>query len=132
METLINTKLEKYSFIGEAASADKDSLEAVCSFEALPFFTLIEAMAQLASLHFKRTIGFKRQTFLLRVKNVSPWPVAAPLSGVYALKAGLLAKSRASGFYRVTASGSPGEPLVSGDFYISSVSHEEFKDLADR
>lgn len=126
MEALINTKLEKYSFIGGAASSDRDS-EAGCTFEDLPFFTLVEAMAQLASLHFKRAVGPRRRTFLLKVKNVSPWPADAVLSGFYALKAGLLAKSRATGLYRVTASGPPGEPVVSGEFYISSVGREEFE-----
>jgi len=127
MPALINTKLDKYSFFEEVLPAAKDSIGARCSFAKAPRFILVEAMAQLASLHFGRTGGPGRQTFLLKVKNISPWLEEAGLDGVYELKAELLAKSRATGLYRVTASGSPGEHPVGGEFYISSVGREEFK-----
>lgn len=132
MTVLINTKLDGYAFLGEPASPDNDSLEAGCALSNSPFFTLIEAMAQLASLHFRRTIDVKRQTFLLKVKNVSPWVEGAALCGTYSLRACLKAKSSATGLYRVTASRAGGSPCVSGEFYISSVGREEFEGPADR
>ena len=131
MAALINTKLDSYSFFDEVLPADGDSLEARCSFASAPRFLLVEAMAQLASRHFRTACGPGRQTFLLKVRNISPWREGAGLEGVYRLKAELLAKSRATGLYRVTAAASPGGPGVSGEFYISSMGREEFKDLTD-
>ncbi|MBI4350405.1 MAG: hypothetical protein HY550_03105 [Elusimicrobia bacterium] len=127
----VNTKLDKYSFFDEVFSSGRDSLGARCSFPASRFFALVEAMAQLASLHFRSACGPGRQTFLLKVKNISPWLEEAALEGVYELRAELLAKSGMTGLYRAAASASSGEPLVGGEFYISSVEAAEFKDLTD-
>lgn len=127
MKYTINTGLDKYSFIGEVAFFDEKRLEARCSFADPPFFTLVEAMAQAASLHFKRTIGSGRQTFLLKVKKVSPWAEGTLPCGVYLLKADLTAKSSATNLYMVRASRSPGPSGVCGEFYISSMDHGKFK-----
>lgn len=129
MEVLINTKLDKYSFLGETAASGENSLEARCPFAASQFFTLVEAMARLASLHFRSALPSGRQTFLLKVKNLSPWLERSVLDGAFTLKADLLAKSRATGLYRVTATRPGGAPLVSGEFYISSIDRREFEDL---
>lgn len=127
MEYPINTGLDEYSFIGEVAFFDEKRLEARCSFADPPFFTLVESMAQAASLHFKKTIGSGRQTFLLKVKKLSPWAEGALPGGVYLLRADLTAQSSATNLYTVLASRSPGTFGVRGEFYISSIEHEEFK-----
>lgn len=126
MTVTVNTKLDNYSFHGEPVSSGTDSAVTRCSFESAPFFTLAEAMAQLASRHFKTTCGPGRQTFLLKVKNLAPWTGEAVLDGVYELKALLLAKSGAAGLYRVSADRPPEGTAVSGEFYIASVGQEEF------
>lgn len=130
MEYLINTGLDKYWFIDEVFFYEK-CLEARCSFAGLPFFTLVEAMAQAASLHFKRSLAFgsTRHTFLLKVKKVSPWAEGTLRGGVYFLKADLVAQSSATNLYKVRASRSRGTFCVCGEFYISSMDDVEFKGL---
>lgn len=126
MTVTVNTKLDNYSFHGEPVSSGTDSAGTRCTFAADPFFTLVEAMAQLASRHFKKTCGPGRQTFLLKVKKLAPWTGEAVLDGVYELKALLLAKSGAAGLYRVSAARPPEGTAFSGEFYIASVGQEEF------
>jgi hypothetical protein len=121
MEYLINTHLENYSFLHEIVLFEENSIEGTYSFKGTPFFTLIESMAQIASLHFKKTINFQQHTFLLKIKKVSPWQEKLILDGDYLLKARLKAKSQQTYFYEVISSSGH-----SGDFYISSIEHNLF------
>ena len=103
------TRITRVSAEGMAAMADLHGKQAFCG---------LEAMAQLAALHVRHAIQFRRHAFLLKVTRCR-WPVEEILRGSYRLMAEQYGRSSQGFGYRVRALG-PCDETLDADLLIGT------------
>ncbi len=79
------------------------------AFASAPPWQGLEAMAQLAALHARRTSGFALHAFLLTVEDCA-WPPAGKLHGTLRIRAELLAQSDRAATYATAITPIPQVP----------------------
>lgn len=124
-EIFINTQLNQYCYLTSVTYINSQKIEGIYHFKNKPFFLLIESMAQIASLHYKINIQYKKKTFLLSIKNYSPWTHEIILNGVVAIKGNLLVSTEESFLYHVHTEFN--SIIYQGDFLISSCDNASFE-----
>lgn len=101
-ELTLHSRLKGFQLIEHLFEVRETTIGGICRFESAPPFLGIEAMAQLAALHVRHLIHFKRHAFLLKVIGCD-WPVVAHLQGRFDFKAELFSQSSNAFSYGVKA-----------------------------
>ena len=112
------SRLRHFSLLTRITRVSAESMCAMADLDGKPAFCVLEAMAQLAALHVRQDIEFRRHAFLLKV-NRGQWPHEDVLRGSYRLIAERHGKSSHGFAYRTCALG-PGDEALDADLLIGT------------
>ena len=103
MATLtIHSQMDGFLLVDAILDVDAQGMSGHTNFQCAPSFAALEAMAQLAALHVRYRIDFKRHAFLLKVIHVNGL-MHNNLDGQLHLEARIESHSRDAWQYQVTA-----------------------------
>ncbi len=108
----ISSRLDHFHMIDAIRQVKDESIAAIACFDHAPAFAGLEAMAQLAALHVRYRIDFRRHAFLLKVVHCQGLPRSV-LDGRYLFEARLESHSLNAFRYGVTAEGDAEDPISS-------------------
>ena len=114
----MTSRLRHFSLLARITRVSEEGMDAMADLDGKPAFCGLEAMAQLAALHVRHGIQFRRHAFLLKVTRCR-WPVEEVLRGSYRLTAEQYGRSSHGFVYRVRALG-PGDEELDADLLIGT------------
>lgn len=104
----IHSHLKHFQLLERIVDVTPTSIGASCCFVKVPAYLLLEAMAQLAALHVRHLMGFRRHAFLLKVAGFDI-PSLELAAGSYHLAADQVYQSSNAFSYRVASQGPGGK-----------------------
>jgi hypothetical protein len=114
----IHSGLRHFNLLTRITRVSAEGMEAIADLHRRPSFCGLEAMAQLAALHVRHGLRFRRHAFLLKVTR-GRCPGLAELQGCYRLTAERYSQSSHGFAYRVRAQGA-GEGMLDADLLIGT------------
>lgn len=94
--------MQSFRLVRRVIRVTADDIRAVASFKEAPIYAGLEAMAQLAALHVRHCLDFKRHAFLLKIKYCD-LPAQDRLDGDVDLGAKVISQSSRSFAYQTAA-----------------------------
>ena len=114
----IQSGLRHFRLLTRITWVSADGIGAIADLVDRPVFCGLEAMAQLAAMHVRHCVSFRRHAFLLKVAN-SRWPCQDVLQECYGLVAERYSRSSHGSAYRVRTRG-PGDGILFADLLIGT------------
>lgn len=100
----IHSHLKHFQLLERIVDVTPKSMGATCCLEKAPTCLILEAMGQLATLHVRHLVAFKRHAFLLKVTHFDI-PALELAAGRYMLTADQVSQSSNAFFYQVVSRG---------------------------
>ena len=123
----IHSQLNDFKLVAGIAQVFELHLTGEAVFDCMPVYSGLEAMAQLAALHVRHGLEFRRHAFLLKVGH-SVWPAQERLDGYFQLRAERYGSSSNAFAYQATARGPEGLHLQA-DLLIGTKAYDhEFQE----
>ena len=119
----IHSRLSHFRLVTCISQVTELHIRAEADFNSMPVYGGLEAMAQLATLHVRHWLDFRRHAFLLKVNHGS-WPAQEKLDGCFRLTAEHYSHSRDAHAYRVAAQGE-GDLRLDADLLIGTKAYDE-------
>ena len=119
----IHSRLSHFRLVTCISQATELYIRADADFHSMPVYGGLEAMAQLATLHVRHWLDFRRHAFLLKVNHGS-WPGQEKLDGRFRLTAERYGHSSDVCAYRVAARGE-GDLRLDADLLIGTKAYDE-------
>lgn len=114
MATLtITSGLAGFRLIQGITHVDEQAIIGRARFQGAPLFTSLEAMAQLGALDVRRRIDFTAHAFLLKI-DLSGWPRAESLDGLFRIEAAPGSRSQRAFQYHTRLRGPAGQEIEAG------------------
>lgn len=103
-----------------------DEAEIVSSLESsqMPFFVLVEKMAQTGAFHIRSRTRFQMHIFLLGIQDLS-LPFKNLKSGIYQLRATVKAFAERAFSYTIILQEKGSPPIVSGNFLFAGTAYND-------
>lgn len=123
----VHSALNHFRLLKRITRLSASGLQADAEFDGLPRYAVLECMAQLATLHVRFRLDFKRHAFLLKVGQAA-WPIDESLTGLWRLTAEPGSQSSNTFAYHVKAQAPTGGTLKADLLIGSKPYDDEFKE----
>ena len=122
----IHSQLKGFKLLDRLSKVTPSGVDAICRLERVPTYLVLEAMGQLAALHVRHLVDFRRHAFLLKVARFE-LPAFELAAGRFHLTAELLNQSSNAFAYRVKARRGGHEDLTAALLIGTQAYDEQFQ-----